>query len=164
MFLHTKMMTAFNQRCLTCEWLLLTKMWGGWGNQQGLFRQKATWRHKGDKKCAPKAREECPPGRVIPQRGMVKRQQTSRKGAGSGSMLPLSSHPQLSSPPLANPVRTLEDTVCTTARPRGGQRTDLGKGRREEPSYFPITQQKIWKVISHCWQVVGSSKSQKIYQ
>lgn len=96
-----------------------------------MVRQKATWRHKGEKQ-APKAREEGPRGRVIPQKDMVKKQQTSRDdGTGSGYLLPLSSHPQLSSPPVANPVRILGDTISTTAHPRGGQRTDLGRGRKE---------------------------------
>lgn len=135
MFPHIKMVTQLLINVVPHVSDLLIKMWGGWRNQ-GPFRQKAVWRHKG-KKHAPKAGEECPRGRGIPQRGMVKKQQTSRDdGAGSGYLLPLPPHPQLSSPPLANPIRILEDTVSTTTHPRGGWQHIWGGGERNNHLIF----------------------------
>lgn len=129
-----------------------------------MFKQKATWRHKGRKACR---------GRVPSQSGSLVRQSLCQncsrhtgRAQGQGISLP---HPQLSwSPPNAQSnwkpePGSLEDTVSSTTRPRGEQIIDLEREKRKTISVIIllITQQGRWKGISHYWQLVGKKSISK---
>lgn len=105
-----------------------------------------TWREKSVPPSAPQ------PARILcGAETLPKLQQESWEGSAPGCLVSLSS--TLLSPeviPLANPIRSLEDT----AAPRPHKAEQIW-GNREEgkrtPVILPITQEGIGKVISHYW-------------
>lgn len=113
------------------------------------IQAEVTLRHEGRKVCPPVPPQ---PARILcGAETLPKLQQESWEGSAPGCLVSLSS--TLLSPeviPLANPIRSLEDTAAP--RPRKAEQI---WGNREEgkrtPVILPITQEGIGKVISHYW-------------